>query len=217
MVVKNNIGRGTQIRTVRKITRDQRAQSSLFDALMFFVLMMIASSLIFIYSTLLSQNQDISEREEMRIYGENTRDVIMDATLNETWYEDINGDKIRKPPGDTTIRNLILEEMFLMNSGVPRENFMLGYEKDIKMTFDKLIRSGYHYAIHAVLSKEGELGTCELLISDLTPEYESKDEAFNDDTNYHELIPRDNLIASQWSNPLVDMEGEVQVTFYIWR
>lgn len=215
--MKNNIGDRIQIRTNRKMVRDQKAQSALFDALMFFVLMMIASSLIFVYSTLLSQSQDISEREEMRIYGESTRDVIMDATLNETWYEDINGDIIRKPPGDTTIRNLILEEIYLMNSGVPRENFMLGYERDIRITLNKLIRSGYHYAMYAILCKEGELKTCEILFSDLTPNYGSKEEALSDDTDYHELIPRDNLIATQWNYPMMDIEGEVQVTFYIWR
>jgi hypothetical protein len=199
------------------MARDRKAQSSLFDALIFFVLMMIASSVIFVYSTMLSQSQDISEREEMRIYAENTRDVVMDATLNETWYEDINGEIIRKPPGDTTIRNLILEEMLLMNSGVPRENFMLGYEKDIKLILNKLMRSGYHYALCAIICKDGELETCELLISDMAPDYGSKDEATSDVTDYKQLIPRDNLIATQWNYPMMDMEEEVQVTFYVWQ
>lgn len=201
----------------RNIAKDESGQSALFDAVMFLVIMIMASGLIQVFSSQYSQDVDIIEREDMQAYMRDTAEVVFGATLRSTWYEDAQGQIINKPPGDTTVLNLILEELYLLDNGVPKENFALGYEKDIKILARNLMKSPYHFAMEGRYAGEDNNVASTVFISDTIPDYSTKDEARLDETDYAQLIPKSNLASTRISMPMIVKSGEAEITFSIWR
>lgn len=201
----------------QRIIEDGKAQSALFDAVMFLIVMIIASSLIHIYSNQYSKDVELTDREDMMVYNRDTAEVVLGATLNSTWYIDINSEIVSKPPGDTTVLGLILEELYLMDDGVPKQNFVLGYEHDIKVLMRNLITSNYHFALQGFyenVSKDEGYG---VFISDMIPNYETKEEVMLDQTDYAQLMPRSNLASTQLILPMIGKSGEAVLTFFLWR
>ncbi len=186
---------------LRKLVRDEKAQASLFDAVMFFILMLIASTLIFIFSTQAFQTQEVIGREDVMRYTEETMEAMLQSTINDTWYYDINDEKIGKPPGSTNINDLLAEELALLDDGVPKANFENGYEKDIKQTLDNLVGTGYDYTLQASYTNESSANTYEIII------FSEKDVSGRD------------VITSQWSSSMIDSgkPGEIMIKLSIWR
>lgn len=183
-----------------KFKRDESAQTSLFDAMMFFIIMLIASALIFVFSSQAFQTQEVISREDMMTYTEETRSAILQSTIYETHYYDKNDDKIEKPPGSTNINGLLLEELALLDDSVPQENFVEGYEKDIKETINRLIRSGYTYALEASYDNETSGTSYEIFISQ------------------KEKIPTSDVTTSQWSSPMINGKpGDAIIKLSIWK
>ncbi len=199
----------------KRIISDNRGQSALFDAIMFLVIMIIASSIISVFAHQFSKNMALSDRDEMMDYARDTSEVVFGATLNSTLYEDENGNIITRPPGDTKIMNLVLEELYLIRPGLPSENFALGYEKDIKILIGKLVRSGYHFAITGKYQRYDMV--ISVFISDIVPNYSTKEEARSDETDYFKLVPNNNLACISHSQPMVGGLGEAELSFLLWR
>ncbi len=191
-------------RNLTRFTEDEKAQASLFDALMFFTVMLIASMLIFIFSSQTLQTQEVISREDMMRYTEETREALLQSTVYETWYFDIHGNKIMKPSGSTNINELLLEELALLDDGLPRENFEDGYEQDIQRTMDRLVGAGYGYAIEASYTNESNGITYDIFISRV----DSIDDISNRD-----------VATSQWSSPMLNVgkSGGAMIKLSIWR
>ena len=200
----------------RKITEDDKAQSAIFDAVIFFIVMIIASGLISIYSSQYSKDLELMEREDLQLYTRETAEVVLGATLNSTWYEDISGLIIKKPPGDTTVLSLILEELYLLDDGVPKENFVLGYEQDIKTLIRNLVTSNHHFALQGFYKNESKNECYYMFISDNVPYYETKQEAMMDQTDYSQLVPRTNLASTRFTLPMIQKSGCAEITFSLW-
>lgn len=185
----------------RNLKKDEEGQASLFDAVMFFVIMLIASTLIFVFSNQAFQTQEVIGREDMMTYTEDTRAAILQSTLHETWYEDNNGTKIVKPPGSTNINDLLMEELALLDDGLSQENFKQGYESDIKNTLHNLVRTGYAYALQAIYTNESSGDTYEIFISS------------------EASIPDGDVTTSQWSSPMGSLgkPGNAVIKLSIWR
>ncbi len=200
----------------QRIIEDESGQSALFDAVMFLVVMIIASSIITVYSSQYSKDVDLTEREDMMVYARDTSEVVLGATLYSTWYEDINSQIIEKPPGDTTVLSLILEELYLLNCGVPKENFVLGYEQDIKILLKNLVTSSHHFALQGYNLNESNKEEYRIFISDIVPDYDSKEEALQDKTDYSQLMPRGNLATIQMTLPMIGTSQDAQISFSLW-
>jgi hypothetical protein len=184
---------------------------------MFLVIMIIASSIISVFANQFSKNVALSDRDEMMDYARDTSEVVFGATLNSTWYEDENGNIITRTPGDTKIMNLVLEELYLIRAGLPSENFALGYEKDITILIRNLVKSGYHFAITGKYIRYNQDTDIDIFISDLVPNYSTKDEAGSDETDYSQLVPKNNLASIRHSQPMIDGRGEAELYFLLWR
>ena len=187
-----------------ELVGNRRGQSALFDAIIFLIIMLVASAIVYTYSAHAFRSQEIVSHEDMMRYAEETRHALMQSTLNHTWYFDNNGNNISKPPGSTNIHDLLLEELSLLDDGALSENFADGYEKDINITARTLIRSGYHYAIHATYTNIETNDTSLILISDTIE-------------NISELP--DERASISW-NPLMikeEQSGSATIVFYIWR
>ena len=192
------------MRNTRTIVTDKNAQTSLFDAMMFFVVMLIASSLIFVFSNQAFQTQEVMGREDMMRYTEETREAILQSSVPETWYYDINGNKIATQPGAMNINDLLFEELALLDDGVPNENFKEGYENEINNTMNRLVRGGYSYALEATFTNESSGDTYEIFISTVGLQGD---------------IPDSDVTTSQWSSSMINTgrTGNVQITLSIWR
>jgi hypothetical protein len=186
---------------LKKMVRDEKAQASLFDAVMFFILMLIASSLIFIFSTQAFQTQEVLSREDMMRYTDDTMEAILQSTINYTWYYDIHGDKIEKTQAGTNIIDLLVEELALLDDGVPKENFTDGYEKDINITIDKLVGTSYDYVLQVSFKNTASDITYEILF-----------------TSGKDISERE-IVTSQWSVPMIssDKPGDVNIKLSISR
>jgi hypothetical protein len=195
---------------------DECGQSALFDAVIYLVIMIVASSLIAVYASQYLRDVELSENQDMMDYCRDTSEVIMGATLNSTWYEDINGDIVQKPPGDTTVLNLLLEELYLLDDGVPEDNFALGFEKDITTLGRNLVTPNYHFALSATYNNMDTETEFTVFISDIVPDYETKEEARGDDTDHTLSIPQDNLITVQRTFPMMGKRGDATVSFSLW-
>lgn len=180
---------------------DKKGQLGIFDAILFFIIIIIASSVLFIYS--LTSVQETGVRSRMLSYTDNTMTVLMRSTVNGTWYIDKSGNNISKPPGNTNIQYLLLEEFSLQDDGVPANNFTGGYEKNIKTIAENLIHPDYHYALHATYTNTTSGRVYTVFISD----------SINDLSK----LP-DERFSSSVSIPMInDKSGEVQIALYIWR
>jgi hypothetical protein len=191
-------------RNLTGLTRDEKAQASLFDAMMFFTVMLVASMLVTVFSSQTQQTQEVISREDMMRYTEETREALLQSTMFETWYYDIHGNKVMKPPGSANINELLLEELALLDDGLSKQNFEEGYESDIKRTMDGLIGAGYGYAIEAIYANVSSGITYEILISNTDSE--------NDVAN------RD-VTTSQWSSSMENLgkSGDATIKLSIWR
>lgn len=187
-----------------KLVGNKWGQSALFDAFLFLIIILLASMIIYTYIAHAFRSQEIISREDMMEYAEETRHALMQSTLNHTWYFDKAGNNISKPPGSTNVHYLLLEELSLLDDGVPADNFAEGYEKHINKTARMLIRSGYHYAIHATYTNSETNDTNWILISDTI-------------NNISELP--DERASFSWNASMMKEEqsGSATIVFYIWR
>jgi hypothetical protein len=55
-----------------------------------------------------------------------------------------------------------------------------------------------------------------VVISDIKPHYETKEEVLDDDTDYSKTIPDDNLVTVQMTFPMMGKQGEAAVSFSLW-
>jgi hypothetical protein len=184
---------------------------------MFLVIMIIASSIISVFADQFSKNAALSQRDELMDYARDTSESVFGATLNSTWYEDEDGNIITRPPGDTKVMNLILEELYLIRAGLPSENFALGYEKDIKICIENLVTSSYHFAITGKYTRYNLDTDIEVFISDIVPNYSSTEEVKSDNIDYSQLVPKNNLASIVNSQPMIGGEGEAELSFLLWR
>jgi hypothetical protein len=201
----------------RRLISDSKGQSALFDAIMFLVIMIIASSIISVFADQFSKNAALSQRDELMDYARDTSESVFGATLNSTGYEDEDGNIITRPPGDTKVMNLILEELYLIRAGLPSENFALGYEKDIKICIENLVTSSYHFAITGKYTRYNLDTDIEVFISDIVPNYSSTEEVKSDNIDYSQLVPKNNLASIVNSQPMIGGEGEAELSFLLWR
>ena len=74
---------------IRDLNRDNKAQASIFDAFMFFVIMLIASTLVFVFSTQAMQTQEVIGREGMMRFTDETMQTLLQSTVHEVWYYDV--------------------------------------------------------------------------------------------------------------------------------
>jgi hypothetical protein len=200
-----------------KLKEDDKGQAALFDAVIFLVIMIIAASLVSVFTSQYSKEMDLNARDDMMDYTQKTCNVVLGATLNSTYYEDVTGERIEKPPGDTKVMNLILEELYQLNFGISKESFVLGFNHDIKILIRNLVRTDYHFALQGTFSNGSTNKDYLVFISDIVPDYKTKEEFRKDKNDYSQQVPRSNLAAVTHTQPMIGIQGEAEISFLLWR
>ena len=193
-----------------RLGKNNRGIVALFDAIMFFMIMLILSTAFLFFSTLSADNTDAYLRKEMITYTEEASTTLMGSTLPEAHYHTTlrNGTRITilRDHGNTMVEYLLLEELGLLDDGVPQSDFIEGYENNINDLADTLISVRFHYAVHATYTN-GTSGIQHTIflsdVDDMTPD----------------SIPDDEVITQNWEQPMLHpgKMGEVQIRFILWR
>lgn len=98
--------------------RDDRGVFTLYEAGLFFIFLLIASSIISAYS--MYPTESAQDRSSFSQYCNDSRRAFLSSTIEETTYRTGEG---RVERTDLSVRSLLIEEVFLENEGIPRENF----------------------------------------------------------------------------------------------
>jgi len=186
-----------------KLNRDECGQLSLYDALIYFTILLVASTALFFYSFEMERDEDFTRTEEMSKITEETRLSIMRSTVPETTYVDKNGDEIQRE--NNNVESLIVEKLYLIDKGIESDN--ISYGEDIERLVDDLLRGRYEWALTAVYVREEE----SLIRMSLTDEnLESGDQS-----EILEQIDGD-IYTSSWDVDMIKGErGHVRMNFIL--
>ncbi len=193
-----------------KFRKNNRGMVALFDAIMFFMIMLILSTAFLFFSTMSADNTDAYLRKEMITYSEEASTALMGSTLPEAYYNTTlqNGTDItiKRDHGNTMVEYLLLEELGLLDDGVPQSGFIDGYEGNINELADTLISVRFHYAIHATYTNGSSGSQHTIFLSDV-------------DGMAQDSIPQDEIIAQNWEQPMLHPGkiGNVQIQMILWR
>lgn len=175
---------------MNKLKNNRKGSFTLYDAVLFFLFLVIASTILMTYaSQSRTSNLDTIDKE----YCESTRKAVLSSTIKETHFIH-DGEKIIRE--DRSIRSLLLEQFVLERDGVPRANF--SYEDNICNIVNEHIRNDYSWFIR--LHSTSHV----LTIGD--------DGYLN--TTFEEKM-RKNTISS--SSTITDYEGDsIEITFFLY-
>jgi hypothetical protein len=180
--------------------------------------MLILSTTFLFFAVMSSQSTESYMRRGMTIYAEETSKALMSSTVPEASYTDKFGTLVDRTQGNTMVEYLLLEELGLMDDGVPTGNFG-GYEGPIKAQANALIVHQYYYALRATYQNNtpgAAVGVSEIF---LTNGYiEEVDGTYTPITSMED-VPRLESVAFSWSQPMLSPQkyGKAQLEFVIWR
>lgn len=98
-----------------------RGTFTLYEACFFFVLLMLASSMISVYY--LYPKSVGGTRGDFGAYCEDSRRAFLEATISETYYV-YEDEKIYR--NDLSVKDLVIEFIYLEEDGIERENITYG-------------------------------------------------------------------------------------------
>lgn len=174
-----------------------KGQIAVYDAILFFVIISIASTIIFAQSSNIIGGGDDIEKERMIEYTHNARDVLLKSTIESTGYVDSDGYKTNLT--DSTIHNLIIEYFYLLKSGLEKEN-LSGMENSINATLGNLIEEKYHYLFYCTYVDD---------VSKIVLSLSSGNHAI-------ENLPLERY-SSNWKSSVSVLPGNIDITLFIWK
>lgn len=104
-----------------RLLHKEDGQSSVYDAMMFLSIMLVASTLIIGISNYLLRAEDIRSFEELEQYSTRYANAVLSSTVPNASYIDSLGSRVTSQ--DISVQDMIIEEMVLLRSGVPGDNF----------------------------------------------------------------------------------------------
>ncbi len=169
---------------------DRKGTFTLYDAALFFVFLLIASTVL---SSVISLSYDADERMVDGEFCENSRRALLASTIRSTGYDCSQRYVVRE---DMSVRELLLEELYLMENGITTEN--ISYHRDVRKLANGFFENE-EWMLHA--SGNEELIVCKnVLISN---------------TKRMQRRMGDEVRSSSWMGSGYSGE-EVQITLYIY-
>ena len=185
------------------LTVGNAAQAAMYDALLFFVVMMVASSLVHVYQTQIIQAEGIDDFAQMQDVALLVKGSMMQMTLYNTTYLDGEGNLIELPPMSTRAQDLLLLELELQLEGMSRENFY-ALESDVCNELRCLIPVQYEFAFSASVNindtSGGEVG----LFSVAPDEIEA-------------LTVGTDICCEEWCCPMPSHEEDAVFRLMLWQ
>ncbi|MGM0406027.1 MAG: hypothetical protein ACQEQM_07800 [Thermoplasmatota archaeon] len=171
---------------------DRKGIFSLYDAVLFFVFLMIAASVLTVYSS--NRLDTIQERSYSQDYCEHTRRAILSSTIPDTGYNYSQGFVNRT---DMTVRALLIEQLYLESLGIERENFT--YTENISEMVNDHIQKRYDWYLE--------------VSSDFTEDMVISSDGLVENTDFKENLDNDVLSSSWFEEGL--REEKIIITLYL--
>ncbi len=123
----------------------EKAIFSVYDAVIFFILLFLATSIISFQMN--RRSIDLDQRSYDSKYCQNSRRAFLSATIPEARFISEEGEVIRR---DTKVRTLLYEQIHLESEGISREN----------ITYSQAIRSlgNSHFSEYWILHADSPIG-----------------------------------------------------------
>ena len=148
-----------------KLKRDKQAQSTLIDALLFFVILILAST--FLNLSGIRGIEEVVLRKDDMGYARDTLETLLKCSVNMTNYTRYaNGSKVDVEIVHRNVQELIVEDLMLrQNAGnIDLNSIELGLERPIQYILDNLTSylfmngsqvPAYQYSLNCEFGNEG--------------------------------------------------------------
>ncbi|MCK4445328.1 MAG: hypothetical protein KAW09_12340 [Thermoplasmata archaeon] len=177
-----------------RIQPKEDGQSSVYDAMIFLSIMLVASALIVGASTHLLRAEDVHSYENLHQNSVRFTNAVLSSTVPNASYVDSFGFKVISK--DISIQDMIIQELVLLESGVPEQNFRGegGYNIRVEGVLSSLIDKD---RFHCTLS--GSHRSHEITFGDSFP-----------DSPYE-------IAANTTEIYLPEDDASITITLYVWR
>ena len=173
---------------------------SLLDAMLFFVIMLITSSLFLQIGITMSDSAELIRDQQSAEYNDYARLAWMRSSIPKAEYTDALG--IPHIRNDLSVQYLIMEEFYLMkDEGIEPEN--IRFNEMIHDQANFIVEPIYEWAFWA------ESGNIKLSMNRTSINTEPNFEDFKDELGY-------GVHASSWSSLMFGGNGEIKMHFYTW-
>ena len=182
----------------RWLSRDNRAQSGLFDAVLFFLVLFTALSTMQFASQ--SNVQDVVDRQYLSQFTIDTRATLLSCTINSSSYTTEGALIVLE---DKTVEELLVEDLYLRTYGqVDEQSLVNGIEAPIRAILINLTGPEYHFRLIATFpaagTQSGSSASAQIVISDL-----------------------DTIADERWAATGVvmmpDQHGAAEITLMLWQ
>jgi hypothetical protein len=169
-------------------------QAAIFDAVIFLLIMLVASSVLFVYSSGAAWQQDASTRSEQSLHAQRALGALLRSDAGNWTY--IGADNATVNSTGMSIQASLVQEATMLDGGAPSGNFLVMNE-NVSSVIRALVGGARGWAL--ALS-DGENGTF-IIISD----------------SIHALaeLPTERAASSVVCPSLSGIE-DVTITLYIW-
>ncbi|MCK4757540.1 MAG: hypothetical protein KAS67_03730 [Thermoplasmata archaeon] len=182
-----------------KLSWDDNGQLTLFDSILFFMIMLIASGLFLQMGSMMSGSADLMREQNASEYTDRARLSLMASYIPETTYaHDGDTHLIR----DRSVQYLLIEQLRLMKSGIPGANF--DFPEDIRDQANLTIDRTYNWAVRA------SSGSHTITITREYTSYEMSQEDLG-------IEMGDHIHASTWTTLMFETNDKVDIGLYLWN
>ncbi len=174
---------------------NERGQSSVYDAMIFLSIMLVASTLITAVSTHLLRADEVRGFEELEKYSIRYANAVLSSTVPSASYKDSVGSNVTS--SDISVRDMVIEELVLLRSGISEENFEgpHGYNERItRVMLSLLDKDRFDARLH------GQYGECEVAFS----------------TTFSQTYQEEDIAASTARILVPEAENEIVIIVYVW-
>lgn len=178
-----------------RIQLEEDGQSSVYDAMMFLSIMLVASALIVGVSNHLLRADDVRSFDDLEQSSMRFANAVLTSTVPNASYIDGMGSKVTSR--DISVQDMVIEELVLLRSGMPEENFdgADGYNERIVQVLSSLLDKDRFFG-----ALFGQYGDEEIMLGDGFPFQGQQGE----------------IAANTTRIPMPEEENDIIIIVYLW-
>jgi len=134
--------------------RDEHGQSAVYDALIFFILIIIASGVAFFFASMAASDQDTGKKGYNLAFAEDFFDCLLQSTVNYTFYEKKSGGMVNLT--DKFVNELIVEDVNARYNDIAVESSLANLNASIQRIGDGMAVPQFRWCIYYSYYEEGK-------------------------------------------------------------
>ncbi|MEM3341571.1 MAG: hypothetical protein QW728_02660 [Thermoplasmata archaeon] len=130
-----------------------RGQSAVYDAIIFFILIIIASGVALLFASLASSDQDTGKKSFNLAFAEDFLDCLLQSTVNYTFYEKKSGGFVNLT--DKFVNELIVEDVNARYNDLAVPSSLKNLNASIQQIGDGMAVPQFRWCLHYTYSEDG--------------------------------------------------------------